>query len=99
MAEAGKVAIITGAGSGIGRAAALALLKHGYRVVVAGRRQDKLQETIARAGIGSDRVLAVIADITKSTDVAGIFVQAKAAFGRIDVVFNNAGISAPRALF
>ena len=93
MAE-GKVALVTGAGSGIGRAVSLALLREGYRVVLAGRRADALAATVAMAPTGS-HALAVPADVTDPASVRALFEQTKAAFGRLDVLFNNAGMSAP----
>ncbi len=97
MAEEGKVAIITGAGSGIGRASALALAKKGYRVVLAGRRPEPLKEVAAEAK--GAKTLVVAGDVSKSADVARIFSETVAAFGRVDVVFNNAGIFPPKSLF
>ena len=97
MADEGKVAIITGAGSGIGRASALALAKRGYRVVFAGRRPDPLKE--AAAEVKNAKTLVVTGDVSKSADVAEIFTKTVAAFGRVDVVFNNAGIFPPKSLF
>ena len=90
-----KVALVTGAGSGIGRATSLALLKAGYRVVLAGRRADALQETIALAGDLADHALAVPTDATDPIAVAALFETTRATFGRLDVLFNNAGTSAP----
>ncbi len=90
-----KVALVTGAGSGIGRATSLALLKAGYRVVLAGRRADALQETIALAGDLADHALAVPTDATDPHAVSALFETTRATFGRLDVLFNNAGTSAP----
>ena len=90
-----KVALVTGAGSGIGRATSLALLKAGYRVVLAGRRADALQETVALAGDLADHALAVPTDATDPVAVAALFETTRATFGRLDVLFNNAGTSAP----
>lgn len=92
----GKVAIVTGGGSGIGRAAATALLGAGWRVAVAGRRQDALEETITLAGAG-DRGLAVPTDVTDPASVEGLFAQAAKAWGRVDLLFNNAGVGAAAA--
>jgi NAD(P)-dependent dehydrogenase (short-subunit alcohol dehydrogenase family) len=89
-----RAAIVTGAGSGIGRAVALALLGDGYRVALAGRRRELLEET-ARLGGGG---LVVPTDVTDPAQVAALFAAAKEAFGRLDVLFNNAGISAPPVL-
>ena len=94
MTPHGRVAIVTGAGSGIGRAAALALLNDGYRVALAGRRESRLEETAREAGAGS-RALAVATDVTDPAAVKRLFARTKEAFGRLDVLFNNAGIGAP----
>ena len=83
------VAIVTGAGSGIGRASALALAADGWRVVLAGRRREALAETAALAGAAE--TLIVPTDVTEESDVAALFDQAVARFGRVDFVFNNAG--------
>ncbi|HEV3255458.1 MAG TPA: SDR family oxidoreductase, partial [Gemmataceae bacterium] len=95
MAAGGKIALITGAGSGIGRATALAMLKEGYSVVLAGRRREALERTIAEAGPHGSRALAVPADVSDPVSVSALFDTAKAAFGRLDLLFNNAGTSAP----
>ena len=89
-----KVAIVTGAGTGIGKAAALALLHDGYRVVLAGRRAEPLAEVIALSGAG-ERALAVPTDVSDPDSVKTLFDAAVQAFGRVDVLFNNAGVSAP----
>jgi NAD(P)-dependent dehydrogenase (short-subunit alcohol dehydrogenase family) len=94
MASASKVAVVTGAGSGIGRAAAEALLREGYSVALAGRRPDALAETATIAGAG-DRALVVPTDVTNPESVAELFRKTVAAFGRVDVLFNNAGTGAP----
>ena len=90
-----KVAIVTGAGSGIGRASALAFLKAGFHVVLAGRRADALAATVAAAGSDADRALAVPTDVTDPAAVKALFAATKEAFGRLDVLFNNAGTGAP----
>jgi NAD(P)-dependent dehydrogenase (short-subunit alcohol dehydrogenase family) len=90
-----KTAIVTGAGSGIGRATALALLREGYNVVLAGRHLDTLEQTAAAAGAASSRALAVAADVSDPSSVRALFDRTKEAFGRLDLLFNNAGIGAP----
>ena len=95
MAEQSKVAIVTGAGTGIGAAASLALAAEGYAVTLAGRRAQLLEETIAQAGDGASRMLAVSTDVGKPESVAALFAATVEKFGRVDVLFNNAGISAP----
>jgi NAD(P)-dependent dehydrogenase (short-subunit alcohol dehydrogenase family) len=94
MAAGGKVALVTGAGTGVGKAVALALLREGYAVVLAGRRRDKLDETAAE-GKANGRSHVVTADVSDPTSVKALFAEAKATFGRLDVLFNNAGIGAP----
>jgi NAD(P)-dependent dehydrogenase (short-subunit alcohol dehydrogenase family) len=89
-----RVALVTGAGSGIGKAAALALLRDGHRVALAGRRREKLEATAAESGAG-DRALAIPADVSDSESVKALFAATVAAFGRLDVLFNNAGRGAP----
>jgi NAD(P)-dependent dehydrogenase (short-subunit alcohol dehydrogenase family) len=91
-----RIAIVTGGGSGIGRAAALALLGAGWRVALAGRRADALQETAQLAGAG-ERALAVPTDMTDPTSVAALFQATVKAWGRVDLLFNNAGIGLPAA--
>lgn len=89
---ASKIALVTGAGSGIGRSVALALSDAGYAVVLAGRRAEALEETAAARPAGT--FLAVPTDVTDPASVAALFAQTKARFGRLDVVFNNAGTGA-----
>ena len=88
-----RVAIITGAGTGVGKSAALSLLEAGYAVTLTGRRQAPLEETAALAGKDA-RTLTVTADIGKPEDVRKVFSATEETFGRLDVLFNNAGISA-----
>jgi NAD(P)-dependent dehydrogenase (short-subunit alcohol dehydrogenase family) len=95
MAANKKVAIVTGAGSGIGKATALALLEEGYRVALAGRRPEPLQQTIAEAGESGSQAIAIPTDVSNPQSVRALFAKAKEEFGRIDVLFNNAGINAP----
>lgn len=97
MTTTSKVAIVTGAGSGIGKAAALALLKDGYNVVLAGRRLEPLTEVIALSG-AEHRARAVSTDVSDPESVKALFDAALQAFGRVDVLFNNAGVGAPGIL-
>lgn len=92
-----NVAIVTGAGTGVGKAAALALLRDGYRVVLAGRRPEPLAEVIALGG-APDRALAVPTDVSDPDSVKALFDAAVGKFGRVDVLFNNAGVNAPGVL-
>jgi NAD(P)-dependent dehydrogenase (short-subunit alcohol dehydrogenase family) len=95
MDTSDKVALVTGAGSGIGRSSSLALLEAGYRVILVGRRQDALQETVAQAGEAGSRALPVPTDVTNAESVRTLFEKTVEAFGRLDVLFNNAGMGAP----
>jgi NAD(P)-dependent dehydrogenase (short-subunit alcohol dehydrogenase family) len=95
MAERNRIAIVTGGGTGIGRAAALAMLKDGYTVVVAGRRKEPLEQVIAAAGDDADRAMAIPTDVSNPASVQALFAKTKETFGRLDVVFNNAGVGAP----
>jgi NAD(P)-dependent dehydrogenase (short-subunit alcohol dehydrogenase family) len=94
MASSKPVGIVTGAGSGIGKAVALALLKEGYRVALAGRRKEALEQAVAEAGAGS-RALAIPTDVRDVHSVQALFAKTREAFGRLDLLFNNAGIGAP----
>jgi NAD(P)-dependent dehydrogenase (short-subunit alcohol dehydrogenase family) len=98
MSPHNKVAIVTGAGTGIGRATALALLRDGYRVVLAGRREEMLAQVVAEAGPAASRTLAVPTDVTDPESVRALFARTQEAFGRLDVLFNNAGTNVPGVL-
>lgn len=95
MAGHDKVALVTGAGTGIGKSSALALLRDGYRVVLVGRRKDKLDQAIAEAGAAGERALAITADVGNPESVRALFAKVKQTYGRLDVLFNNAGVGAP----
>jgi NAD(P)-dependent dehydrogenase (short-subunit alcohol dehydrogenase family) len=90
-----RVALVTGGGSGIGRAVALALAHEGYAVVVAGRRKEPLETAAAEGAKSGAKMLAVQADVGDPSSVRALFVKAQQAFGRLDLLFNNAGVSAP----
>ncbi|WP_439517556.1 SDR family oxidoreductase [Hydrogenophaga sp.] len=92
------VAIVTGAGSGIGKATTLALLADGWRVVLAGRRAEPLAEVVAQAGASLAQALAVPTDVADEAAVQHLFAQAVERFGRVDLLFNNAGVFPPAAL-
>jgi len=94
-----KIALVTGAGSGIGRAVTMGLLEHGYAVVLAGRHQDKLNAVIRDSGADAARVLPVAADVGDPAAVRRLFESARSTFGRLDVLFNNAGVGAPGVPF
>jgi NAD(P)-dependent dehydrogenase (short-subunit alcohol dehydrogenase family) len=93
---AGKVAVVTGAGTGIGRAVAVTLLKAGYRVALAGRRQEPLEET---ARMGGGEALPVATNVADAASVAALFEAVRAKWGRVDLLFNNAGLNAPGVPF
>jgi NAD(P)-dependent dehydrogenase (short-subunit alcohol dehydrogenase family) len=90
-----KVAIVTGAGTGIGRSVALALLQEGYAVALAGRRKELLEATVTTAGPSGSRALVVPTDVGDPASVRALFAKTQETFGRLDVLFNNAGTSAP----
>ena len=90
-----KVALVTGAGTGIGKAVTLAFLKDGFRVVLAGRRAEPLVATVAESGVSSAQALAVPTDVTQPESVDALFTRTRETFGRLDVLFNNAGANAP----
>ncbi|MEM7130083.1 MAG: SDR family oxidoreductase [Chloroflexota bacterium] len=91
MSESRKVALVTGAGSGIGKASALALLKEGYSVVLAGRRVDALEGTAQESGTGDEHTLVVQTDVGDPESVKNLFAKTKERYGRLDLLFNNAG--------
>src|SRR3990170_4793686 len=95
MNSSTKVAIVTGAGTGIGKAVAVALLQEGYRVALAGRRKERLDQAVADAGPAGARALVVPTDVSDPQSVRALFGRTKEAFGRLDLLFNNAGINAP----
>ena len=90
-----KVALVTGAGTGIGKAVALAFLQEGYRVTLTGRRKELLEQAVIEAGTAAGQALIVPTDVRDPASVRALFTKTKEAFGRLDVLFNNAGVSAP----
>lgn len=98
MSSLGKVAIVTGAGTGIGKRTALALLQEGYSVALAGRRVEPLETTVTEAGPSGSRALVVPSDVSDPASVRALFDKTKETFGRLDVLFNNAGTGAPPVL-
>ena len=90
-----KVAVVTGAGSGVGRHSALALLDLNFHIVLAGRRREALQETVALAGDRGSQMSVVVTDVCEPESVAALFREAATIAGRIDLLFNNAGTGAP----
>ncbi len=94
-----KKAVVTGAGSGIGQGTALAMLRAGYSVALVGRRVEALEETVEMAGEAGARALVVATDITDPAAVDKLFATVKQAFGRLDVIFNNAGFNVPGVPF
>jgi NAD(P)-dependent dehydrogenase (short-subunit alcohol dehydrogenase family) len=97
MSEAKKIAVVTGAGTGVGRAASLALMNTGFTVVLVGRRLEMLEETAELGPAGKS--LCVTADMTKPDQIAALFAKVKETYGRLDVLFNNAGMGAPPVNF
>jgi NAD(P)-dependent dehydrogenase (short-subunit alcohol dehydrogenase family) len=93
-----KIALVTGAGTGVGRAASLALMNAGYTVVLAGRRMEMLEET-QKLGDNVGKSMCVSADMTKPDSIAALFAKVKDTYGRLDVLFNNAGMGAPPVNF
>jgi len=99
MGQVDKIAVVTGAGSGIGRSSALALLAAGYGVVLAGRRREQLDETVALAAAAGANALAVPTDVSDPASVDVLFARTKERFGRLDLLFNNAGVNVPDVAF
>jgi NAD(P)-dependent dehydrogenase (short-subunit alcohol dehydrogenase family) len=95
MAKASKVAVITGAGSGIGKASALALMRNGWSVVLAGRRKELLEDVAKEGQATGQRSLVVPTDVADAASIRNLFARTKETFGRLDLLFNNAGIGAP----
>jgi NAD(P)-dependent dehydrogenase (short-subunit alcohol dehydrogenase family) len=95
MSASAKVALVTGAGTGVGKAVAIALAKAGYNLVLAGRRKEPLDETAAQINAAGAQSLAVPTDVSKREDIVALFSKVKSTFGRLDLLFNNAGIGAP----
>jgi NAD(P)-dependent dehydrogenase (short-subunit alcohol dehydrogenase family) len=95
MASSHSVALVTGAGSGVGKASALALLREGYAVVLAGRRKEALEATAQEGAAGGSPTLVVPTDVGDPTSVRALFAQTRERFGRLDLLFNNAGTGAP----
>ncbi len=93
-----KIALVTGASSGIGKACALALLNEGWTVMLVGRRADALEETVAAAGVHGAHAVALPTDLSREAEVKALFEQVRTRFGRLDLLFNNAGISLPYTL-
>lgn len=98
MTDSSRIALVTGAGSGVGKAAALALLANGWRVALAGRRREALEEVAAESGAGDQRCFVVPGDVSDEASVQAMFAAVQARFGRLDLLFNNAGVNAPGVL-
>ena len=95
MAATAKIALVTGAGTGVGRAVAIALAKAGYNLVLAGRRKEMLDKVAGEINATGAQALAVPTDVSKRESILALFATVKSTFGRLDVLFNNAGIGAP----
>ena len=95
MIDTSRIALVTGAGSGVGKAAALALLAAGWRVALVGRRPEPLQDVAAQSGASAERFLVVPADVSDEASVQAMFGKVVSHFGRLDLLFNNAGVNAP----
>lgn len=98
MTDSSRIALITGAGSGVGKAAALALLAAGWRVALAGRRPEPLRQVATDSGVAADRYLVVPGDVSDESSVQAMFAAVVSRFGRLDLLFNNAGVNAPGVL-
>ena len=99
MSTQKRIALVTGAGTGVGKAVALALLKNGYSVALAGRRKEMLEETVKQAGPDGKNTIVVPTDVGKPDQVTALFAQVKQKYGRLDTLFNNAGGNAPGVPF
>jgi NAD(P)-dependent dehydrogenase (short-subunit alcohol dehydrogenase family) len=95
MASQGKIAVVTGAGTGVGRAVSLALMREGFSVVLAGRRREPLDKTAREGETSGAKALPVPTDVGDPSSVKGLFAATKEAFGRVDLLFNNAGTGTP----
>ncbi len=95
MSASAKIALVTGAGTGVGKAVAVALAKAGYNLVLAGRRKEPLDETAAEVNATGSQALVVPTDVSKREQIVALFDKVKSTFGRLDVLFNNAGMGAP----
>jgi NAD(P)-dependent dehydrogenase (short-subunit alcohol dehydrogenase family) len=93
MSGEARVAVVTGAGSGVGKVSAIALAKEGFALVLAGRRKPQLEETAAAIAKAGGKALAVVCDVTDEASVQNLFAEARRAFGRVDLLFNNAGVN------
>ena len=93
--ETTRVALITGGGSGIGRSSALGLLREGWTVVLTGRRMERLEETQQMAGDGAERTRAIVSDVSDPDSISALFARVREEYGRLDLLFNNAGSGAP----
>jgi NAD(P)-dependent dehydrogenase (short-subunit alcohol dehydrogenase family) len=99
MAASAKIALVTGAGTGVGRAVSIALAKAGYNIVLAGRRKEMLDKVAAEVNAAGSQALAVPTDVSKRESIVALFATVKSSFGRLDVLFNNAGMGAPPVNF
>ncbi len=95
MSASAKIALVTGAGTGVGRAVANALAKAGYSLMLAGRRKEPLEQVAGEVNAAGSQALAVPTDVTKRESIIALFEKVKSSFGRLDVLFNNAGMGAP----